>query len=184
LNNNILKLTAIATVALLASILVGQNQAAYAAWGNPPSFGGRPFIYHDGLTINGKTFDIGGYAQTIPTQNLSIGQSSQITLKIFDNSGPTTIKGAALFINIRGNNSTISRSDTWIQYDQRGVYVHDPHNFIGKVTGSFSITYPFKYMTFNITPKSKLNTSSMGILAWDERYSVSRTMVVDALSFS
>ncbi len=184
MNNIFLKSASFAILVLLVSVFAVQNQSAYAQWTNAPSFGSGRFHYTDGLVINGKAFDISGYVQKITTQNLPIGKPSQIALKIFDNDGPTTIKGAALFFNIRGPYASVSNSDTWIQYDQRGVYVNDPHHFINKVTAGISVAYPFAYVTFQITPQSPMEISDIGIIAWDERYSSSNTLAVDGLSFS
>ncbi|HJU14194.1 MAG TPA: hypothetical protein VJ792_07045 [Candidatus Nitrosotalea sp.] len=184
MNKSFLKMTAFASLLLLISVVAVQNPSAYAVWTNAPSFGGGTFHYADGLALNGKIFDISKYAQKITTQNLSVGKPVKIALKIFDNDGPTTIKGAAIFFNIRGATSSVSNSDTWIQYDSRGVYVHDPHHFLGNVTGNESISYPFKYVTFSFTPNSQMKTSDMGLMAWDDHYSSFSVLVTSAVSFS
>lgn len=80
-------LTATSLFALIATILVSSTPA-YAINGHGssygPEFGGGKLVqYSDGLKINGKSFDISKFSQTIPTQKLYVGDVSDISLKIY-----------------------------------------------------------------------------------------------------
>src|SRR5579863_2201409 len=101
MNNRFTVFASFAVVLLLITSVSGQNLSAYAAFTNPPSFGGGQLKYNDGLIIIRNAFDISKHSQSIPTpQILPLGKSSTIVLKIFDNSGPITIKSAGLYMNI------------------------------------------------------------------------------------
>lgn len=174
---------------LLVPVLGGTSLSGYVkeayASSYTPSFGGAISYYSDGLTINGNTFDISGYSQKIQTQNLTIGVPSNVTLKIFDNAGSYAIRSASLFLNIRGPSASVQNSDTLIQYDLSGnTAVEDPHHFIAKAKGSASLVGKFAYVTFNITPASKMKTSDMIVSAVDDRLSTGYSLVVDAVAFT
>ncbi len=178
----------LAIILLLIPVLDGTTLSEYIkeAYGvsYPPSFGGGTYHYTDGLVINDKTFDISGYSQTIQTQNLTIGVPSNVTLKIYDDSG-SALRSASLFLNIRGPNASVQNSDTSIQYDISGnTIVQDPHHFIDTVKGSASFSGKFAYVTFIITPGSKMNTSDMIVSAVDNKLAVGYSLVVDAVSFT
>lgn len=185
MNDRFVTLASFTVVLLLVASVGSQNLSAYAASTNPPSLGGGRYQFTDGLKINGHVFDISKFSQKISTQNLSIGKPSVITLKIFDNHGPTTIKTALVYLNIRGPGSSVSTSDTWIVCDMTsGVSIHDPHHLLGKVNANLSVNGKFAYATFDITPKSKMDTSDMVLGAWDEDKSSIYSTVFSAITFS
>ena len=181
-----LKLTSFAILFLLVSITVTQTIPVYASsYTHPPSLGGGIMKYTNGLTINGNVFDISKFSQQIDTQNLAIGTSSAITLKIFDNHGPTSVKTGLIYLNIQGQVTDKSQSDTWIKYTVgQGVTVHDPHHLLGKVTANFSIGPPYAYITFNITPLNPMKTSTMVVGTWDDKNGDIYSTVFNAISFS
>jgi hypothetical protein len=171
---------------LLVSITVTQTIPVFASsYGHPPSLGGDRFHFSDGLTINGKVFDISKFSQNIETQNLAIGSQSSITLKIFDNHGPNSITTGLVYLNMQGPVTDASLSDTWIKYTVgKGVTVHDPHHLLGKITVSFSKSQPFAYIKFNLTPVNPMKTSTMVVGAWDDKNGAVYSTVSDAISFS
>lgn len=170
---------------LLVVLVMGQNLTAYAL-PTPPSFGGGKYHYTDGLTINERTFDISKNPQKIDTQNLPIGKASQITLKIYDIEGPSFIYGTGIVFNSQGSTLFVAKGDTWIQYDLHTgkiVVVHDPHHFISKATVNVSHTNSAVYVTFNIIPQSKMNTSNLVVEAWNKHLSSYNSLVINAISF-
>jgi len=189
MNTRFLKLTSFTILFLLAYVIITQTIPVFASsptpYTHPPSFGGDRFQFSDGLAINGKVFDISKFSQKIDTQNLVIGKSSTITLKIFDNHGPTTITTGIVFLNIKGHVTDTSQSDTWIKYTiGEGVTVHDPHHLLGKVTASYSIGPPFGYMKFSITPVNPMKISTMIVSAWDDKNGAVNSTIFDAIKFS
>jgi len=170
----------------LITSVSGQNLSAYAVFTNPPSFGGGQLKYSDGLTINGNAFDISKHTQSIPTpQILPLGKSSTIVLKIFDNSGPTTIKSAGLYMNIQGTRNFISYADTSISYPlSTHFYVNDPHNLLGNISVEYKIVKPFVYVTFHITPIAKMDASNLIVTAIDDHRALGRSTIINAIEFS
>ncbi|HZS73790.1 MAG TPA: hypothetical protein VFA69_04725 [Candidatus Nitrosotalea sp.] len=188
MNNKLMKLASLVVIVLLSSAIVGQNMSAYATYSNPPSFGGgKLFKYADGLAINGNTTDISKFSQKMPTpQILTIGKSSTITLKIFDNAGPTTIKSVSLYMNMRGTSLTTISGDTFIQYPMKNnaVNLSDPHKLLGTVTAEYKIVGPVVYVTFHITPIAKMDTSDLIVSAMDDHRSNTNSLIINAIKFS
>ncbi|MDE1862233.1 MAG: hypothetical protein KGI33_04905 [Thaumarchaeota archaeon] len=179
-------ITAIAMVLLLAPLAGSGGLFGAEAFGSPyaPTFGGGSFHYADGLVINGKVFDISGYSQQITVQNLTVGQPAKITLKIFDNAGSYTIKTAAIFLNIRGQDASVASSDTWVQYDVSGMTaISDPHHYIEAAKGGVSYSGSFAYVTFTVTPAKPMSVSDMIVSSTDARGATGYSLVVNALSF-
>ncbi|MGB9125289.1 MAG: hypothetical protein WA833_06465 [Nitrosotalea sp.] len=186
MNNKITILASCSIVLLLITSVGSQNLSAYAAFSNPPSFGGGELKYNDGLTINGNVYDISKYSQNMPTPEiLALGKSSTIVLKIFDNSGPTTIKSAGLYMDIQGARNSISSADTSISYPMNShFYVNDPHNLLGNISVEYKIVKPFVYVTFHITPITKMDVSNLIVTAMDDHRALAKSTVINAIEFS
>ena len=188
MNNLFTKAAFFAVILLLVSVIAGQNLSAYAYVSNPPSFGGGKVVhYTDGLEINGNTFDISQFSQKISKpQILTVGKSSTITLKIFDNAGPASVKWAALYMNIWGPNLVVSGSDTFIQYNlnKNLVILNDHQKLLGTVTAESKISGQYVYVTFHITPISKMATSNLIVTAVDDRRATTNSLIIDAIKFS
>lgn len=181
-------LASFTVVLLLVTAIGGQNLSAYAAFSNPPSFGGGKVVkYTDGLVINGNTFDISKFSQKMTTpQILTLGKSSTITLKIFDNDGPSTIKVVGLYMNMQGANLATSSGDTSISYPMNGnaVSLSDPHKLLGTVTAEYKIVKPYVYVTFHITPIAKMDASNLIVSAVDDHRATSNSLIINAIKFS
>lgn len=183
------------SVLLVLIIMVGSNLNAYAVNGHGtsygPSFGGGigggilSHTYSDGLKINGKAFDISKFSQEIPTQKLYVNDPSYIQIKIFDNSGPKSISHVMLFLNMGVSSTSVSDSDTWLEYDVNyGVSIHDPHHLFKNVKVDVSYDDNFMYVTFSITPQSVMDTSHMIVRAWDFRLSSADATILNAIKIS
>ena len=187
MNNRFVVLTSLIVILLLVSSIGGESLSAYAARNSPPSFSGGTYLkYTDGLRINGQAIDTSKYSQKLDTPFvLPLGQSSTITLKIFDNDGPNTIKAAALYGNMRSTHLSTSTGDTSIVYsiDKHQLSVTDPHKLFGKVTAEYQIMRPFIYVTFHVTPIAKLDTSNFSIAAMDDKRSFASSLLINAIKF-
>lgn len=186
--NMILKISAIATLLLIPSIGINTAKADINGHGVHfgPEFGGGRYVqYSDGLTINHRTFGISHFSQQIETQNLYVGTPATIKLKIFHNLGSYAIQDVALFLNLKGSDTSISQSDTWIQYDKYGgVSTHDPHNIFGDAKVDVTNDKYVMYITFKITPKSSMDASNMLVRAVDYNLSFGDVAILDAIKIS
>jgi hypothetical protein len=188
MNKTILKISSAAIFLMLVSSYAGTHSNAYAVWGHGvshgPAFGfNYVYTYHNGLTINGKAFDISKFSQVIPTQTFYVNVPSTITLKVFHTDGVQYIKHVALYIT-KSNDPTVYSNGEWITYDQGvGVTTHDPNHLFKTVIGSTSSQGHFLYVTFKITPQTTMDTSNIVVKSWDYRSAAVQSTVVNALQF-
>ena len=188
MNKTVLKISSAAIFLVLVASYAGTHSNAYAIWGHGvshgPSFGyNYVYKYNDGLTIDGKSFDISKFSQTIPTQTFYVNVPSTITLKIFHTDGVQSIKHVALYIT-KSNDPRVYSNGKWVAYDQGiGLTTHDPNNVFKAVTVSTSSQGHFLYVKFTITPKVPMDTSNIVVKSWDYRLNTVQSTVVNALHF-
>jgi hypothetical protein len=189
MNKTILKISSAAVFLVLLSSFVGANSNAYAVSGHGvshgPAFGfNYVYAYHDGLTIDGKVFDISKFSQVIPTQTFYVDVPSTITLKVFHTDGVQYIKHVALYIT-KSSNPTIYSNGEWVAFDKGvGVTTHDPNNLFKTVSVSTSSQGHFLYVKFKITPQAPMDTSNVVAKSWDSRAAAVQSTVINALQFT
>lgn len=179
-------ISALAIALLLVPALAGTGiQYEASAQSYAPSFGGGFYHYVDGLVINGKTFDVSGYSQKIQTQNLTVGIPSDVTLKIFDNAGSYTVRTATVSIATPNHYSSLPSSQTVIQYDLSGkTTIEDSSHLIASAKGSAVYSGKFVYVTFTITPSSKMAPSNIILSSTDSRLATGYSLVNNAIAFA
>ena len=186
MRNTLLKVSSVVALCILASSITAANYSAYAINGHGshygPEFGAGPyFTYNDALKINGSPFDISDYTTTIPTQKLYVNDQSDITLKIYHHANPQYIQHVVVYLNLQGQNPSISDSNLWLEYDKYdGLSIHDPQGIFKNVKAQVTTDNDFMYLTFKITPATTLNTTDMIITAWDDNLSTGQAVVLNA----
>ena len=186
MNKTILKISSAAIFLIMITSYVGTSSNAYAVWGHGISHGPSlghvyDYTYTDGLTINGHTFDISKFSETIPTRTLYVNVPTTITLKVFHTDGAQYIEHVGVYISNIGDPSVYSNGE-WVAYDKGvGVTANDPNNLFKTVTGSVSLQGHFMYITFKITPQATMDTSNVIVKAWDYRNAAVQSTVIDAL---
>jgi hypothetical protein len=172
------------TVVLVLS-LVGASSSAFAVSGHGSSYGptfGGGLVKYDGLIINGHTYNISKYAQSIQTETLHLKSPSTITLKLWENGGVYQIQHIALFTNVKSTNPSATNSDTWAQYDKKtGVTIHDPHKILGDVKVDAKYDGGLMYVTFHLNATSHMDTSALIAKAWDSRLAMATTTIINAI---
>jgi hypothetical protein len=189
MNSKLVKASSALTLFILMASVVASSAPAYASTTHGvrigPSFGGGSLLtYQDGLKINNATFDISKHYTTIPTQNLIIGDKSNIKLKIFDNNGAKTIVSVIMFVNLKGKDPLASQTNTYIAWEKSGgVSISDPTVMFEKVTGWAKIKHQLMWLTFHIVPAKSLTGSDIIIKAWDSNYASGQEEVLNAINF-
>lgn len=83
-------------------VYAGINSKLCSSECEPPSLGldvtGSRQYVDNGFGINGKFYDVNYFSQIIPTQNFTVGETVNIKLKIFENSGPQYLEYVGLSI--------------------------------------------------------------------------------------
>ena len=175
----------------------GHNEGGGGCSGDctPPTLGvdssGIVFV-EGGFTINGKTYDVRHFEQTIPTQTVKIGEPVEITLKIFENSGPQYLKHVELVLG----NEHVFDSYVWRQMPTadiiwqqtfdgiESIEITDTENLITDVNVEAEIDETFTILKFQFTPTTTFDTSHMMVKMWDQNRSYWLNNFYNALEIS
>lgn len=129
------------------------------------------------LTIDGRGYLLGGYANTIDTVTEQVGKP--MTLALGTISRP--VVHISLFTNIHSLYDTMSDSDTYIVYDTgKPLQIVDPHGFFSNVTLTPVINGTKQSFVYGITFAKPMNTSNIIIRAWDDEKSSADMTIYDA----
>ncbi len=130
----------------------------------------------DGFGINGQFFDVEYFSQKIPTQNFTVGESIDISLKVYENTGAKYLEHVALSIVMEepkriygvvvGNNESII---SWNQkFDgTQSVDLADPYDLIDyfEVKSSSENYITNLNFTFNVT--EPIDSKDIRVKMWD-----------------
>jgi len=161
----------------------------------PPTLGqdssGVVFV-EGGFTINGKTYDVEHFEQTIPTQTVKTNEPVEITLKVFENSGPQYLKHVELVLG----NEHVFDSYVWrqmptadIAWQQtfdgiQSVEITNPENLITDVNVEAESDGTYTVLKFQFTPTMEFDTSHMMVKMWDQNRSYWLNNFYDVLEIS
>ena len=151
----------------------------------PPTLGqdkyGQVFVT-DGISINGDKFDVDYFQQDVETQILKTGHPATVSLKIFENSGPSYLTHVFLMLGME--EKTISGVKVqshpvqivWERYLNEKPYVttNDPNNYVFDVSvdsklseDAFGNENALNEIVFKFTPAQKFDTDTMLVEMWD-----------------
>ena len=137
----------------------------------PPTLGvdNRGFQYvEDGFTINGNSFDVQHYYQTIPTQTFTLGEQIEVVLYIYENQGTDNLQhvelSLATYDQIISGILTEDSISTILWDKDNGVELYDNTSLldnaevtlehvddnITRATFSFQITHPLEPSTIKV----------------------------------
>ncbi len=130
----------------------------------------------DGFGINEQFFDVEYFSQKIPTQNFTVGESIDISLKVYENTGAKYLEHVALSIVMEepkriygvvvGNNESII---SWNQkFDgTQSVDLVDPYDLIDyfEVKSSSENYITNLNFTFNVT--EPIDSKDIRVKMWD-----------------
>ena len=183
------------TVILLAVLLGGliNFEEAYAGLGanscdgecQPPSLGldlkeSRRYV-NDGFGINGQFYDVNYFSQTIPTQNFTVGDTVNVRLTIFENSGPQYLEYVGLSIVVdepfvRGGllveeyESTIA----WIKkFDGiKSIDVDDSYDLIDIINVTDSVENSRTILDYKFIVTNPIESKTIKVKMWDYKRNV------------
>nr|AIF08645.1 hypothetical protein [uncultured marine thaumarchaeote KM3_31_G08] len=132
-----------------------------------------------GFTINGQTFDVEYFEQTIPTQIIHTNEPVEIILKVFENSGPQFLNHVGLVIG----NEHVFNSYVWeqlptaeIEWTQtfdgdQSVEIEDSENLLTDVSVDAEVDGTITVLKFQFTPTTPFDTSHIMVKMWDHNRS-------------
>jgi len=145
----------------------------------PPTLGlnhdSRRYV-SDGFGINGRFFDVEYFSQKIPTQNFTVGESIDISLKVYENSGAKYLEHVALSIVMeepkRIDGLVVGKNESIISWNQKfdgtqSVDLVDPYDLIDyfEVKSSSENYITNLNFTFNVT--EPIDSKDIRVKMWD-----------------
>jgi len=202
MNSKLVKASSALTLFVLMALVVASSAPAFAlngygtTFGRGPQFGGllggtsstsggTYATYTNGLSINGATFDVSHYTNTIKTQTLYVNNPSDITVKIYNHDGPQLVQHGILFLDLKGTDPQTYQTNTYIEWDKNtGVSKSDPNGLLKSGTVTAKISGNFLYLTFHIVPAKTLDTSHIIVRSWDLNHSNGQVVVLNAIKIA
>ena len=202
MNSKLVKASSALTLFVLMASVVAASTPAFALNGHGTTFGRGPqfggglggttsatggayLTYNNGLAINGATFDISKYTNTIKTQTLYANMPSDITVKIYEHGGAQLVQHGILFLDLKGTDPQTYQTNTYIQWDkQSGTSKSDPNGLLKSGTVTAKYDGQFLYLTFHIIPAKTLDTSHIIVRAWDLNNSQGQVVVLNAIKIA
>lgn len=152
----------------------------------PPTLGqdnsGTVYV-KNGISINGNTFDVSSFKQDdIPTQILKVGEPTTVSLKIFENTGPSYLTHVLLMLGMEEkiiSGVKVQSHDVEIIWEQvfdgkPSVTVNDSNNFVSDVVVDsnlgedvFGNKDRITEINFKFTPTQKFDTDVVVVKMWD-----------------
>jgi len=135
-------------------------------------------IVSDGFGINGQFFDVEYFSQKIPTQNFTVGETVDISLRVYENSGTQYLEHVALSIIMEepkriygivvGNNESII---SWNQkFDgTQSVDLVDPYDLIDDFEVKSSIENNTTILNFMFNVTEPIDSKDIRVKMWDFR---------------
>ena len=135
--------------------------------GYPPSFTTGFAQNEYPLTINSNNYNLPNYTNTGPTSVITLGAPFKISVMLYGDNGPLSVKHVSLVTNIRGNYASITNADTALIWDASApLQVVDPHHFFGSITANATVVGNKLQVTFYGTFVGQMPVSDIGIRAW------------------
>ena len=157
---------------------------------NPPTLGkddsGRTFV-NNGFTINGQSYDVEYFKQDIPTETVNINEPVTISLKIYENSGTSSLTHVFLKLGLEEKTISgvkVSFSPVEILWENPFdsnpyVSVEDPNNLVTNVIvestmaeDAFGTSDSIMAYDFTFTPIEKFDTEVILVAMWDHKNNV------------
>ena len=180
---------------LMAPILTHQSFAENSKCDGDceaPTFGtldDGKILVQKGLTINGQAIDISGFSQTIPTQNLIVGQSNTVKMVVYENSGIKSLRYASFAIaDYKGERDQTLIARIALTQDFEGTQKIDILDFdkiLSNVKYNATTTDPFTtsiVFTFEIV--KPVGKSAVIVEAWDDARNTRKSILLDAIQVS
>ena len=148
----------------------------------PPTIGVNSFgteRVEGGISINSIPFDVELYSQNIPTQTLTKGETSTITLKIYEDTGADAVIHAELHFNpydkvINGVSVEYSTVHfVWHnEYGDEIIGIYDDDEIFQNIIINTETTDEFKIINFEFEPTIIMDETTLMTRIWDDKKNV------------
>lgn len=163
----------------------------------PPTMGLDPSensLVKNGFTINQKSFDVESFDQVIPTQLSKVGQPVDVSLRIYENSGPFYLSNVKMTLGEKEEflgGQWVKIYPIQIVWEQgidgkKSFFVIDENDVISDVNVVYSISDDsaigqVSVLTYTFVPLSEINLTPIIITMWDHNLSSWTNYFYDSL---
>lgn len=117
----------------------------------------------------------------IPTQTIKTGETIQIELMMYENSGPQNVRHVDMYLNQKGNRIQNDNSETAITFDQNQMQLRDPLNLIESANVVSSVLGNKIHFLFDVSFSKTIDTSDILFRTWDTNRNAAYLHIPDAL---
>ena len=143
-------------------------------------------IVENGFSINGQSFDISGFSQTIPTQSLVVGEQVTVKMIVYENSGVKALRYTSFAIaDYKGERDQNEKASIAFVQDYTGAQKIDVVDFdklLSDVRYNATAIDSFRTMIqFSFEFAKPVDKSAIVIETWDESKSSRKNVLFDAI---
>lgn len=180
----ILSILCITTLLLTPSLVYAHAGHSHSNGGSgcsdctPPTLGldeeGKRQV-SGGITINDQTYDVGLFKQELETQTLQIGESVEITLKIYNDGGFNSLKHVELSLGQEDkfiSGVIVPQHPVTIEWNQTfdgktSIIHHNKQNFVKDIGIEVVDNSPIIGIKFRFTPMQEFDANTLVTKMWD-----------------
>jgi hypothetical protein len=150
-----------------------------------PSFGGVVDMkFPDGLTLNGKVYDLSNYTVTIPKNIADVGEKVTIKIKQQVCWGPTYWQHVGVYMFFDGKEPETYNANLILDDDKKdGPSLYDSNGYTKDFKVKTELDNKYTYTTFQFIVAKKMPDTSMIISAWDSYLRTNYVHVHGAIQF-
>jgi len=147
----------------------------------PPTFSGSVFSGSEyPLSIDGASFRLPNYSNSISTQIKEAGKPVELKLLAFEDSGKQ-IEYVAIYTNLRSDTREIHNSDTYIIYEKgKDLQIFDPNGLFSDVKVKTETKQDKEEFSFEITFAKSMEKSDIIVRMWDHKRNNLDVKIFDA----
>ena len=158
----------------------------------PPTLGidnaGRQIV-KGGFTINGNAFDVNHFRQTIPTQVIKVNDPVTVTLTMFENTSPKSLKHVGFMMGLEYKvigGVRVQAHDVQIHWERGldgnpSVVIDDPEGLTRDVSVTETVEGINNVITVEFTPTQVFDVGTVTVQMWDVRKNLWRNYFDDSM---
>ena len=136
-------------------------------------------LIENGFTLNGKSYQVELSEQTVPTQFIRANEPVEITLRVYENSGPKSLEHVGIVLG----NEYVFETSVWMQlpnveisWDQtfdgiQTVEIENNDYLVTDVDVKTQVDGDVTILKFQFTPTEAFDTSHIMVKMWDQNRS-------------
>lgn len=143
-------------------------------------------VVDNGLSINGRTFEVKNEIQTNPTMTLTTGNTAKVKLMVYENDGTTELRHASIAISDYKDDKN-QNDKVVISYNQdftgaQSFDVTDNNGLVKDVNVKATVLDQWRTeIVYSFKPVKPFDTSALVVKLWDEERSSRSNVFLNAV---